>query len=276
MKNIIFNQKLIVSPLIVMLVICALPSISYGSSDDISVAASTDSPLTEATLHESVVTLTLSGGAYERSSFKIRDALAVSGIDGVTIGTFGVDRVSDTEITVELEFEGNIDTDATLTFTVGADAIAEYSGSPLTAQIPVTAVVETVVASTETPLTEATLRGSVVTLTLSSRTYDVWNIGDAVVVSGIEGITTGWIILGNTSNTQIIVGLEFDGNIDTDATLTFTVGADAIAGYNGPALTAQIPVTANAEGTDDTEDTPSETGDSGDQQPEQPEQSGNE
>ena len=39
--------------------------------------------------------------------------------------TFGVERVSDTEITVELEFDGNIDTDATLTFTVGADAIAK-------------------------------------------------------------------------------------------------------------------------------------------------------
>ena len=58
MKNIVFNRKPIVSILVVMLVICALPDISYGSSDDISVAASTDSPLTEATLHESVVTLT--------------------------------------------------------------------------------------------------------------------------------------------------------------------------------------------------------------------------
>ena len=55
MKNIVFNRKPIASILAVMLVMCALPGISYGS-DDISVAASTDSPLTEATLHESVVT----------------------------------------------------------------------------------------------------------------------------------------------------------------------------------------------------------------------------
>ena len=34
--------------------------------------------------------------------------------------------------------------------------------------------------------------------------------------------------------------LEFDGDMDT-----FTVGADAIANYNGPALTAQLPVTAS-------------------------------
>ena len=33
--------------------------------------------------------------------------------------------------------------------------------------------------------------------------------------------------------------------MDADGTLTFTVGADAIANYNGPALTAQLPVTAS-------------------------------
>ena len=75
---------------------------------------------------------------YELSASDIRDAVAVSGIDGVT---FGVERVSDTEITVKLEFNGtDFDTDATLTFTVGADALAGYNGSPLTTQIPVAAV----------------------------------------------------------------------------------------------------------------------------------------
>ena len=68
--------------------------------------------------------------------------MEVSGIDGVTVGTFGIDRVSDTEVTIELEFDGNIDTDATLTFTVGADAIAGYNGPSLTVQIPVTATTE--------------------------------------------------------------------------------------------------------------------------------------
>ncbi len=41
--------------------------------------------------------------------------------------------------------------------------------------------------------------------------------------------------------------LEFDGNINVDSTLIFTVGAGAIAGYNGPALTAQITVPADRE-----------------------------
>ena len=175
----------------------------------------------------------------------IRGAVAVSGIDGVT---FGVERVSDTEITVKLEFNGtDFDTDATLTFTVGADALAGYNGSPLTTQIPVAAITETVVASTVAPLTEATLHESVVTLTLSGGTYEqaVSDIRGAVAVSGIDGVTSG---IERVSDTEITVKLEFNGtDFDTDATLTFTVGADALAGYNGSPLTTQIPVAAITE-----------------------------
>ena len=220
----------------------------------------------ETTLHESVVTLTLSGGAYERSRSKIRDAVAVSGIDGVTVGTFGIDRVSDTEVTVELEFdgnmEGNIDTDVTLTFTVGADAIAGYNGPALTAT-PVV-LTASVAVFTVSPLTEATLHESVVTLTLSGGAYEqsVSDIRDAVAVSGIDGVTFG---VERVSDTEITIELKFDGNtdgnIDTDATLTFTVGAtidigvtftvgaNAIADYNGPTLTTQTPVTVNVPNT---------------------------
>ena len=212
-----------------------------------SVAATTVSSLTEATLDESVITLALNGANYERSIFDIRDAVTVSGIAGVTVGTFGVRRVSDTEVTVELEFDGtDFDTDRTLTFTVEADAIAGYNGTALTAQISVTANTESVVASTVAPLTEATLHESVVTLTLSGRTYEhsTFTIRDAVTVSGIAGVTVGTFDVDRVSDTQITVELTFNGNINADSTLTFTVGADAIAGYNGPALTVQVPVTA--------------------------------
>ena len=106
------------------------------------VTASTAASLTESTLDESVVTLTLNGRTYERSSFRIRDAITVSGISGVTVGTFGVRRVSDTEVTIELEFNGNFQTDSRLIFTVGAGAIVGYSGSALTAEVPVTAGLE--------------------------------------------------------------------------------------------------------------------------------------
>ena len=213
------------------------------------VTASTAVPLTETTLHDGVVTLTLSGGAYERSSFRIRDAITLSGISGATVGTFGVDRVSDTEITLELEFSGDFDTNATLTFTVGAGAIANYSGAAFTAQVPVSASTESLVASTAAPLTEATLDGSVVTLTLSGRTYErsSFRIRDAVTVSGIPGVTVGTFDIDRVSDTEVTVELTFGGNINTDSTLTFTVGAGAIANYGGSAFIAQIPVTSGSE-----------------------------
>ena len=225
------------------------PDQSETESVTPTLSVSTASPLTEATLHESVLTFILSGGTYERSSFSIRNTITVSGIDGVAVGTFGVDRVSDTEATVELEFNGNISTDSTLTFTVGSGAIADYDGAALTAQIPVTAGTESLVASTAAPLTEATLNESVVTLTLSGRTYEssIFAIRDAVTVSGIAGVTVGTFDVDRASDTQVTVELTFSGDFDTDAMLTFTVEAGAIAGYSGPALATQVSVTAGTE-----------------------------
>ena len=65
------------------------------------------------------MTLTLDGGTYARSRIDIGRALSVSGVPGVAVEWSDVDRLSDTEVTVELGFNGDIDTDATLTFSVG-------------------------------------------------------------------------------------------------------------------------------------------------------------
>ena len=210
-----------------------------------SLAASTESPLTEANLDGSVVTLTLTGRVFEQYSFEIEDALTVSGIAGVTVARFGVDRVSDAEVTVELAFDGDFDTDGTLTFTVGADAVAGYD-EDFTAQFSVTALEESLTASTEFPLTEATLNESVITLTLTGRNYEQYSfeIEDALTVSGIEGVTfEEYFGIERVSDTEVTVELAFDGDFDTDATLTFTVGADAVAGYSED-FTVQVSVTA--------------------------------
>ena len=45
-----------------------------GGGGTPTLTASTTTSLTEATLDESIVTLKLSGGTYERSSFNVRDA----------------------------------------------------------------------------------------------------------------------------------------------------------------------------------------------------------
>ena len=143
------------------------------------------------------------------------------------------------EVTVELTFDGDFDANATLTFTVVADAIAGYGGAAFTAQLPVTASTESLVASTTDPLTESTLDESVVTLTLSGRNYVQWIRRGAVTVSGINGVTfDDFFDLDRVSDTVVTVELTFDGNIQTDSTLTFTVNPEAIVGYSGSALTA--------------------------------------
>ena len=187
--------------------------------------------MTEANLHGSVVTLTLTGRRFS-DEWEIERALTVSGIDGVTVSSYpGVERVSDTEVTVELAFDSDFDTDGTLTFTVGADAIAGYS-EDFTVQISVAALQESLAASTEFPLMEASLHGSVVTLTLTGRNYEQWLPSDAVTVSGIDGVTFDSWDVDRISDTEATVELTFGGDFDTDATLTFTVGADAVAGYS--------------------------------------------
>ena len=125
--------------------------------------------MTEATLHGSIITFTLTGRQFA-DEWDLEDAVSVSGIDGVSVSRYpGVDRVSDTVATVELEFAGNIDTDATLTLIVGTDAIAYDKAFAF--QFPVTAVEESLEASTEAPLTEATLHGSIITFTLTGRQF---------------------------------------------------------------------------------------------------------
>ena len=240
MKTLVVNRKYFMFIVVILLIGFGIQG-SYGQT----ITASTPQPLTEATLHESVVTLTLSGRTYD-TRIIFGDVVTVSGIDGVTLEPWAVDQVSDTKVTVELTFDStDFDTDAILTFTVGAQGIARYNGQALTAQVPVTALQESLTASTVSPLTGANLHGSVVTLTLTGRQFaDEWDIEDAVSVSGIDGVTFESWKVDRVSDTEATVELTFDGNFDINATLTFTVGAGAIAGYNGQVLAAQIPVTA--------------------------------
>ena len=209
-----------------------------------SLVATTVAPLTEATLSGGAVTLTLSGRSFTSRESSIRDALTVTGIEGVSVIRSGVDRVSATEVTFRLSFYGNIDTDATLTIEMGAAAILNYNEG-FTMQLPVTAVEESLVATTVAPLTEATLSGGAVTLTLSGRSFTSResSIRDALTVTGIEGVSVIRSGVDRVSATEVTVKLSFYGNIDTDATLTITVNAAAIAGYN-KGFTFEFPITA--------------------------------
>ena len=195
------------------------------------------------------MTLTLSSGAFVYGRYSIREALTVSGINGITFASRAMERVSDTVVTIELTFKGNIEKDTILTFTLGADAIEDYNGPPLTAEIPVSASTELgLTVSSDYSLTVATLNKSAVTLTLSSGAfvYGRSSIREALTVSGINGITfDSWVE--RVSDTVVTIELTFKGNIEKDTILTFTLGADAIENYKGPALTAEIPVSASTE-----------------------------
>ena len=210
--------------------------------------ASTAGPLTEVTVNGGVVALLLTDGAYTRDIADIREAVTVSGIAEITVNRSDINRVGDTVVTVKLGFSGDLAADGTLTITVGAGAIANYDGAALTAQIPVTALAESLIAS-PSQLWESSLNGSVVTLTLTSRPYErsVSAIQEAVTVSGIPGVTVNRSDINRVGDTVVTVKLGFSGDLAADGTLTITVGAGAIANYDGSALTAQIPVTAVAE-----------------------------
>ena len=106
------------------------------------VEASTEAKLEEKNLNGSVVTLTSYVGVYAPQNI-VENAVTVSGITGITIATAGVKRVNDTQVTVRLEFDGtNIVTDKTLTFTVAANALSDYSGNDLMADISINGYIQ--------------------------------------------------------------------------------------------------------------------------------------
>ena len=244
MKRLFVNRNITLSIFVIMLLIYGVQGASYAQEANPTITASVESLLTEATLSGSVVTLTLSGRNFTSRESTIRDAITISGIEGASFSKYSVDRVSSKKVTVPLTFSGNIDTDGTLTITLGAEAIVNYNQG-FTVQLPVTAVKETLVASTKAPLTEATLSGSVVTLTLSGRNFTSREstIRDAITISGIEGASFSKYSVDRVSSKKVTVPLTFSGNIDTDGTLTITLGAEAIVGYNQE-FTLQFTVTA--------------------------------
>ena len=220
----------------------------FQPSDIELMTVSKPQPLTSATLNGSSVTLTLlpSGAAYDTSIENIRNALTLTGIDGVTVSD--VIRVSDTELKVTFGYTGNLENTTTLTISLGAEAVSGYEGRALTGAIPVYPELGLTVSSSY-PLSAATLNGGVVTLTLSSGAFEPLrsSISGALTISGITGITFDRRDVHYVSNTVVTIELTFEGNIDTNTILTFTLGAEAIADYNGPALTAEIPVSASTE-----------------------------
>ena len=113
--------------------------------EDLTITASTLQPLTADTLNGSVVTLTLSSADF---IIGIRDELTISGVTGISVDR--TNYAGEGKITVELKFEGDVEKETVLTFTLAADAIEDYTGPPLTAEIPVSTGTEPVVTDAAT------------------------------------------------------------------------------------------------------------------------------
>ena len=220
-----------------------------GTTSYTRLSISAASALEETNLDKSIVTFTLNYHTYSRDITKIRNAVTVSGIEGVTIDTKTLQYISDTEITIELDFDDtDFDTNTALIFSVGIEAIADYIGEAFTGEISVTAHKESLSASVVSPLTEATLNGSTVELTLTGATYeqDISKIKEAVTVSGIIGVTINSSKIQRLSDRKVTVELGFDGtDFVRDLALTFSVDAGAITNHKGSTLTTEILVTAN-------------------------------
>ena len=208
---------------------------TIAASDIRLLEASTPQPLTEATLNGSSVILTLlpSGASYDKSIDNLRNALMVSGIPGVTVSD--VTRVNDAQVKVTLEFTGNLSLPDTLTFTISPEAVSGYDGRVLTDKITIYAPLELSVS--HDTLTDVTLDGAIVTLTLASGAFhsDKIYIRDALTITGIPGIGIAkWseieIVGGYSSGgKEIKIKLTFTGDyFDTDSILTLTVGPRAI------------------------------------------------
>ena len=148
----------------------------------LTITASALPPLTAATLNRGVVTLTLSNGDF---IFGISDELTISGITGVSVDR--TNYAGEGKITVELKFEGNLEKDAILTFTLEADAIEGYDGPPLTAEISVSAGAEAVV--TDALTTDAKLSispASVASPAIGQQLEFSLNITDGEAVAGYQ------------------------------------------------------------------------------------------
>ena len=106
----------------------------------------------------------------------------------------------------------------------------------------------TLTAALSTPQPFVTLNGSILTLTLSSGKFGGrTDIRDALTISGITGITFHWTDIEDVSDTKITINLTFMGSITPNSTLFISLGPGGIENYNGPALTAEIPVSASTE-----------------------------
>lgn len=246
----------------------ALFSISFVLISCGSVEDDNNQPLIRTITDRSITTdksLTLAVNSSRTMEVYIRDdndddTHTISAVsENTAIATVSVDDTADgTILTIAGEAVGNTTVIITATDSSSAD---NATAEPVF--FDVTVVEPQVIASTPSPLADISLNRSVVSLTLVGVIYEEYYniyVRDSVTVSGIADLRLS--LVEKVSDTEVRFQLShprrirypkdargrFRGEIvdnigiDTDMTLTFTVNARAIAGYDGPPFIAQIPV----------------------------------
>ena len=198
--------------------------------------------LNEADLNGAVVTLAVSG--VEFAAMVSASQVSVSGLSGVSVAA--VNRNSNRRLSVTLAFDGSdFDVDGELTFTVAVAALSGSSTDLAAAGLAVTAVVEVTLLASGA-LTEDSLDGAVVTLTLINHTFAATVPASQVTVAGLAGVSVASV--NRDSNTQLSVTLAFDGSdFDVDAQLAFTVAAAAVTSSSADLSSAGLAVSAVVE-----------------------------
>lgn len=271
MKMFVVNRKWHLFICIALLITLGMHGTSEAQENTPTLTASVEGltdleVLTEEILNGRRIILTLSGGKFVEipdnfvswggvdNDAPILKDLTISGVEGTYIMPYShtrsngtvfrywaerkLVRVSDTKVVFIIGFEGNLDTDKSLVITVAPEAIVDYDGPALTAEIPVFAVKESLEASTEFPLTSNNLHGNIVTLTLSGRKFRSARIvADALDFSGAGSVEFS---VERISDTKVNLEIEFV-DIDKDATLVLTVDGSAFR-YN-KSFTFEFPVT---------------------------------
>ena len=206
-------------------------------------------PLTSITLDGGSATLTLlpDGAVYDTSIDNIKNALTVTGLDGVTVSD--VSRVSDKELEVTLGFTGSLGETTILTFSLGKAAVPGYEGRDLTGTAHVYPQFGFTATTSTHPLEAVERNGIFVTLRLSGGAFENRTaIADALTISGLTDISYDRTFgLRRLSDSVVTLYLRFTGNLEMDSVLTVTIGVDGIKDYNGPALTAEIPFSTSTE-----------------------------
>ena len=214
-------------------------------------AVETPLPLTETNLDNATVVLTLGSSVWDATV--VRADLEVAGLP--TGAGWTHTRDGATQVTVTLTFDGSdFDGDASVTFTALASAHADSgnTGDVAASAVTVTAVRETVTltaVSTPASLTETSLGGATVVLTLDSSVWDGDVAADNIEASGAPDGLSWTVMRADDDPAVATLTLAFAGDFDTNASIAFTAtsGAHADSGNTGAVVADALPVTAVTE-----------------------------